>query len=79
MDSWLTALLSSTSCSVSTKSGFTISFNLNFLLLGFFDLLEGVEVDGLFPSFVGFLDEGFGLMMGFSAVVSSLGDGVFLV
>ena len=45
----LTTLLNSTSCSVNTKSGFTISFNLNFLLLGFLDFLEGVEVNGLFP------------------------------
>ena len=33
-----------------------ISFTLNFLL----DLLEEVEVNGLFPSLVGFSDEGFG-------------------
>ena len=48
-------MLSSTSCYVGTKLGFIISFTLNFLL----DLLEEVEVDGLFPSLVGFSDDGF--------------------
>lgn len=78
MDSWLTALLGSAGCSIGTKSSFTISFSLNFLLLGIFDFLEGVEVDGIFPSLVGFLDEGFRSTVGFSIIVGSLGDGVFL-
>ena len=79
MDSWLTAMPSSTSWYVDTKSGFTISFILNFLLLGFFDLLEGVEVNGVFPSFVGVSNEEFGSLVVFSVVVGSLGDGVLLV
>ena len=40
--------------------------------MGFLDLLEGVEVDGLFPSLVGFSDEGFGLMMVVSVLVGDL-------
>ena len=79
MDSWFTALLSSASWSIGTKLGFIISFKLNFFLSGFFDLVDGVEVDGVFSSVVVFPNEGFWLSVGFSVVVGSLGDGVILV
>ena len=61
-------MLSSASCSIDTKSSFTISFTLNFLL----DLLEEVEVDELFPSLVGFLDEEFGSTVVVSVLVRDL-------
>ena len=36
------------------------------------DLLEGVEIDGLFPSLVGFSDEGFGSTVVVSVLVGDL-------
>ena len=68
IDSWLIALLSSASCFFGTKSGFMISFTLNFL----FNLLEEVEVDGLFPSLVGLLDEGIWSALVVSVLVEDL-------
>ena len=74
-------MLISANCSVGTKLGFAISFNLNFL----FPLLEGVEVDGLFFVEVGLSNGGFGLVVVASVLASDfVGDfvvevvGVFL-
>ena len=61
-------MLSSASCSVGTKSGFTISFTLNFLL----SFLEEVKVDEIFPLVVGLSDEGFGSVVVVSALVRDL-------
>lgn len=79
MDSWFTILLSSESSSVGTKSSFTISFNLNFFLSSFFDLVDGGR--GRWSFFFGcdFSVEGFWSLAGVSIVINSLGDGVFLV
>ena len=59
MDSWFISLLSSTSWAISTKSGLTISLSFNFFLSGFFDLVDGVNVDGVFSSSEVFSVEGF--------------------
>ena len=62
MDSWFTTLLSFANWVISTKLGFPISFNLNFFLFVFFDLVDGVEFDGVFSSgkfFFLFFVEGF--------------------
>ena len=60
MDSSFIALLSSANWAIGTKSGLTISFNLNFFLSSFFNLVDGVEVDGVFSLVLVFSDEGFG-------------------
>ena len=56
-----------------------ISLSLNFFLSDFFDLVDGVEVDGVFSSGEVFSVEGFWSSAEFLVIVDFLGDGVFLV
>ena len=76
MDSWFTALLSFSNWAIGTKLGLTIYFSLNFFLFGFFYLVDGVEVDGVFS--LGMFFSGLWSLAWFLVVVGFLGDGVFL-
>ena len=55
-----------------------IALSLNFFLSGFLDLVDGVEVDGVFSSGVVFSVKGFWSLVGVLIIVDFVGDGVFL-